>query len=631
MKALHLFLLTSLFANLLLAQQNQLPPQQEAPLYAHLYEINEAWLSQAPNDYLTSIRFSNDGERIKQHLQLVEEILRSRPVAHLPIELQLRRTKALNHLRSYWQSGQFPINSYTSYRMPVFVDEQNTACAVGYLLRATGARETVELIRSENNFADLQELLAYAEVPEWAAENGFTADELAWIQPAYSVAVFTAEPFGNNLGLDGGQVLAMQVHNDELYLAGNFTTIDGFSASYLAAWDGNAFRAFPGLNAGLGSFSRLSIAPGTNDIYAIGLFDELGGQEPVHLLMRYHSGTWERLLELPISQGSLSDIVCISGRCFLSGDFTSLDGNSDLQHIAVLNTEIDMWSAFNPNLQFTARVNDLDLAGQRLLLGGQFTLLEDQDTLCQYVAGFNIEDHSFVATVATETDAPTKEVHFIDVEENFDQYWYRVIVEDEEFFSVIYMPEGETWSYYEYLHSPETVPELYGVSDIWGFVYGAFYFTSSDPEDNPWTLITTPGQSASVSWPAVQADAAVTAVARFQNELIIAGDFTEIDEVPAENIARANFLISNDDDELPVPETVLSTDGTQLFLTGLPVPAKSAALELFDMAGRQVWSTPLSVLEAVQVLQPGSLPPGSYAYRLLVDEHLQVGKVVLLR
>ena len=48
-------------------------------------------------------------------------------------------------------------------------------------------------------------------------------------------------------------------------------------------------------------------------------------------------------------------------------------------------------------------------------------------------------------------------------------------------------------------------------------------------------------------------------------------------------------------------------------------------------SGSKLWSASLSLLEASQQLLPEGLPAGGYAYRLLVDEHLQVGKVGLVR
>ena len=235
MRARYAFLLLVSFTCTLIAQHSYLPPQASASLYNHLYQINEAWLTEvAPNQYLEETQFHSDVERIQRHLQLVEGILRERPVTHLSSEQQLRRVKALNHLHVYWQAGQFPINKHYPGRIPIFIDEQNTACAVGHLMLQTGARTAALRIQQENNYADIVELLTYQEVPDWASANGFTSEELAWIQPSYSVVDFTSQPFGSNQGVAGGTVNSMLVYNDELYLGGTFEGIDGTTAHKIA-------------------------------------------------------------------------------------------------------------------------------------------------------------------------------------------------------------------------------------------------------------------------------------------------------------------------------------------------------------------------------------------------------------
>jgi hypothetical protein len=615
----------------------RLLPQVTAPLYEHLYEINEQWLTEtSPVDYLAAVNFSDDSERIRTHLQLVEEILRTRPVTHLTAKQQRQRSAILDHLQTYWHCGLFPINSYQPNRLPVFVDEANTACAVGYLLQATGEQELVTRIRAENNFADLQELLIYAELPTWAEASGFTADELAWIQPAYAVLYFDAFPFGNDEGISGGQILDMQVYNDELYMAGTFSHIDGFAADHLVAWDGNELRSLAGFADLDGGFFRMAIDEDAGDIYAIGAFSAIAGQEETQIFARYRSGSWERLLEVPATEGTFTDLLYHQGYCYLSGDFDSLAGNDLIQKLGAFNTTSDTWEPFNEQFRLTGIIRDLDILGDSLLAGGHTLLLSEEDTLAKNILLLNTVERSFLAGGMVLPATATWQVDdyiAISIHRFFtlspdntyagvgrlmdstlvifftDNLWYTEAVEME-------------------TEEPITINGFYGPRF---FIFGALQFPWIQGQD-PFVITTVPGYALGTPfWPIIQADGAVTALADFRGELIMAGDFTEIDGIAINNLARTSLLISDTEEEVFQSLISVGTDGRVLFVQHLPpVLAAPARLELFDMNGRQVWSQEITDGTATQ-FEPSSLPAGSYAYRLLVDGELAVGQVVLVR
>lgn len=620
---------------ILSSSKSKLLPQITAPLYEHLYEINEQWLREtSPVDYLASVNFPDDGERIRTHLQLVEEILRTRSVAHLTAEQQLLRSTVLDHLQNYWHSGIFPINNYQPNRLPVFVDEKNTACAVGYLLQATGEQELVAQIRAENNFADLQELLTYAELPVWAASHGFTADELAWIQPGYAVLYFDAMPFGNNLGVSGGQILDMKVYNDELYMAGTFSGIDGFAADHLVAWDGNELRSLAGFSDLDGGFSRIAIDEDSGDIYAMGTFSSIAGQEEIQIFARYRSGNWERLLELPITEGTLTDLLYHQGFCYLSGDFDSLANNDLIQKLAAFNTTTDTWEPFNEQLQLTGIIRDMDISGDSLLVGGYTLLLSEEDTLAKNILLLNTAERSFLdGGMVPPADYQVEDYMAISIHRFFTSSpdnTYAGVGRLMDSTLAVFFTDNLLYPYVAEMETegPITVNGFYGPRF---FIFGALEFSWIQGQQ-PYVITAVPGYDlGSPFWPIIQADGAVTALADFQGELIIAGDFTEIEGIAINNLARADLLISDTEEDLSESLISVGTDGRVLFIQHLPpVLAAPARLELFDMAGRQVWSQEITNGSTTQ-LEPSSLPAGSYAYRLLVDGELAVGQVVLVR
>jgi hypothetical protein len=68
--------------------------------------------------------------------------------------LLAERELNLERLRLYRDRGRFPRNEHAADRaVPVFVDNYDTACAVGHLMRESGAREAVEAISAKNNLS----------------------------------------------------------------------------------------------------------------------------------------------------------------------------------------------------------------------------------------------------------------------------------------------------------------------------------------------------------------------------------------------------------------------------------------------------------------------------------------------
>ena len=138
---------------------------------------------------------------VVMHLQHTLDHLSRADTAHLPPPVQARRADLLDVLDSYVAAGQFPRNHRNPAgrrapvpvrggmpsapgRTPVFVDEHGTHCAVGYLLAASGRDDLVAAAVAQDVEGYLQELMT-PELAAWAMASGFTAEELARIQPTY--------------------------------------------------------------------------------------------------------------------------------------------------------------------------------------------------------------------------------------------------------------------------------------------------------------------------------------------------------------------------------------------------------------------------------------------------------------
>lgn len=180
MKSLYttLFVLTILFTN----ASEVVPFQQKAPKAQHLKEVNKFWEGKPASEEL--VAFASEADRIQAHLFGVYDYLKS----HTPTELspkQLeKRDGLLAELKHYAQERTFPRNTGHAERTPYFIDQFNTACAVGNLMLKAGDEELALFLKENFNFNYIAEM-PQKEVALWASNHGFEVWELEWIQPAY--------------------------------------------------------------------------------------------------------------------------------------------------------------------------------------------------------------------------------------------------------------------------------------------------------------------------------------------------------------------------------------------------------------------------------------------------------------
>ncbi|MEM1215506.1 MAG: hypothetical protein AAGJ82_07475, partial [Bacteroidota bacterium] len=275
---------------------------------------------------------------IQRHLQLVEHDLRSRPVHALTAAQKAKRTAALDHLRTYWQRGRFPVNTYHAERTPYFVDVSGTHCAVGYLLAQDGQTELVASINQRDNYAYVEDLAnKYPALVDWAVANGFTVAELAWIQPSYPPIPREMDEVGNGGGADG-PIHVMKVSPDEstLYLAGEFTQVDGVDANSIIAWDGDNWHT---LGEGLiGEVRALHFHAG--QLHAAGDFRLATATQNCNIA-RWNGAEWIGLQTG--DSGLIRTMATYKNELYVGGEFCTLD-NLPIQFLAYYDEALQRWS-----------------------------------------------------------------------------------------------------------------------------------------------------------------------------------------------------------------------------------------------------------------------------------------------
>jgi hypothetical protein len=124
--------------------------------------------------------------RIRAHLEAVEAELLAADVSRLTAAQRAARARHIARLREYRLAGVFPHNhTVADRRVPVFVDEHGTHCAVGYLLARDGRGDVVGRVRTTRNNATVHELADDPDLVAWLAEAGLTLEEATRIQPTY--------------------------------------------------------------------------------------------------------------------------------------------------------------------------------------------------------------------------------------------------------------------------------------------------------------------------------------------------------------------------------------------------------------------------------------------------------------
>ncbi len=180
MKSLYttLFVLSILFVN----ASEVVPFQQKAPKAQHLKEVNKFWEGKPASQ--EQIAFASESDRIQAHLFGVYDYLKSNTPKGFSNDQLEKRAGLLAELKLYAQARSFPRNTGHTERTPYFIDQFNTACAVGNLMLKAGNEDLALYLKENFNFNYIAEM-PQKEVALWASNHGFEVWELEWIQPAY--------------------------------------------------------------------------------------------------------------------------------------------------------------------------------------------------------------------------------------------------------------------------------------------------------------------------------------------------------------------------------------------------------------------------------------------------------------
>ena len=99
--------------------------------------------------------------------------------------LAAARLREITRLREYRIAGRFPKNHRILGKIPTFIDERGSACAVGYLMQRSGHTDLAATIAKTDNHVYIEKL-GDGPALDWILFSGLTQAECAMIQPSYN-------------------------------------------------------------------------------------------------------------------------------------------------------------------------------------------------------------------------------------------------------------------------------------------------------------------------------------------------------------------------------------------------------------------------------------------------------------
>lgn len=306
-----------------------------------LNTVNAEWQKQPERNQLpdVDVRSINSYEDwIATHLELVETFLRQRNTSALTESQRANRNYLLQKLNGYWHERAFPVNDYTLYKTPVFIDRTGNHCAVGYLMQQSGAENLAQQVNREQKFAYVADIKTPG-VLQWATDNGFTLSELAWIQPSYwPNTEFSELGTGTN-----GPVTKLYYNNtaNRLIVTGSFDSISGIPCPNIGYYQPstNHLSCYgSGLQGIINDVAVMYLQNISGVVVAGGGFDSAG---VVYPLAKYFQNSWRRV-EIPNRQNAIATTVCQG---------TSYDYEATIRHDSVPSKE-ELWR-LNTNGQWS--------------------------------------------------------------------------------------------------------------------------------------------------------------------------------------------------------------------------------------------------------------------------------------
>ena len=287
--------------------------QQNSHAYLKILSVNQNW-ERVDNHETVQKDVNNEKELVQLHLLNVVDFLEDQKTDHLNKEQKLNRLRHIETLKIYTKRGIYPINEYKKERVPIFIDEYDTFCAVGYLMKKSGFEKMAREI-AKNQLLEYLENIHHEQLKSWQEESGLSLFELALIQPTYGPPIpvcATSSPIEWKQVSQKNGLKQLFQFNEELYgirqvndlgLENEVVVFDFVSNNWTRV--GNIIN---------GPIEDLALVK--DRIYA-SVF--IPADEQPHQILLLESGVWKK--EVSFNK-QIIEMESFAGQLIVTGDFT---------------------------------------------------------------------------------------------------------------------------------------------------------------------------------------------------------------------------------------------------------------------------------------------------------------------
>ena len=587
---------------------------KDAPLIDHLKEVNINW-ADINSDFLNVYhRFNSEEDRISTHLQLVIGYLKVQKNHGLDFNQMQKRMGLLNALQVYALKRVYPKNIYHDHRIPYFIDHNNTACAVGYMIRHSGNDNIGQWVKSKMNNAYLAEI-PVGSIDQWAMEFGFTRDELAWIQPGYvpDLSGWTALQEGIN-----GPAKTLIEYNDELIIAGQFNDASGTAVNNVVSWNGMNYST---LGDGVNGKVNTSIIFGT-ELYLGGVFN--GGANDIAI---WDGTSWVYQTAFSSKSAEVFEFEIHQEQLYTSGSAQGFAGPSYF----IAKWQSGSWEIVK---QFSGPVNTMKSHNNDLIAGGDFNgmytgnVLQEVNHIAIFSDGnwseLNEGLNGFVMDVLIDGDdiyvagelaSPmTNKFGFVKAQNGN----WSDILDDFSF----------TYNYF----STDTLGYFKKIFEREGFIYLSGQFSCQTGQgiyEHGTNFCRVSNLSSGASGiPFFATAGEITDVVEFQDKIYLAGEFENLTGQPFNHVAffePPNSVFNIEDSEVRIYPNPSSD---QLLIDASNSTYKIERIKLYSSSGQLVLSKSVQDLGPLIQLEL-DLSNGTYIVELISDKHVSREKLVV--
>lgn len=228
-----------------------------------------------------------------------------------------------------------------------------------------------------------------------------------------AAATWKALPSGG-IGLSiGGRILATAKYGNIVYVGGNFTSINGVTASNIAAYN-TTDSSWSALGDGVGGVTPLVNAltvDASGNLYAGGTFTTAGGIT-VNNIAKWDGESWVAL-DTGLNNSANALVVDNSGNVYAGGSFTATFGDTiPFTNIAKWNSSTG-WEPVGDSVNNTVNSLAIDVTNNLLFVGGDFTTVGGAIS-ANKVAQWDIGDSTWSALGSGLGGRPYSLVYFSD-------------------------------------------------------------------------------------------------------------------------------------------------------------------------------------------------------------------------